>query len=387
MVNRRAMLLLALLGLGHGVLAAFEPPGLLEIHYINVGQGGSTLIIGPDGTRILYDFGNTGSDKDIVWYLRSQLKLDPAEGLHYTVVSHRDKDHYAGYRGVIQAGYEVLNANYGSGSRKRASKFMKKRWLDPAKGTQAGEARPIPVGKRVPLGDTAELVVVVANGKVMGIDEPFPVPNENDRSVALFIHYRHFHYILDGDLGSGSERCTKRQTRQKDLQTHVAKALLREGLMHKNHGVDVLHIAHHGSESSTSAAYYKLTKTVQALISVGRNQGRFRHPRQDVVGRVLLNGGIDGEAGKAFPRAACVSTDGAPPLQALFQTEQGIAGCSSTGCTSFQGEPAGDIVLRTDGENPYTITGTHRERGTIPSQSIAEEDFGHYTMDTLKSQP
>ncbi len=30
----------------------WEPSGQLEIHYINVGQGSSVLIIGPDGTRI-----------------------------------------------------------------------------------------------------------------------------------------------------------------------------------------------------------------------------------------------------------------------------------------------------------------------------------------------
>lgn len=33
----------------------------LEIHYINVGQGGSTLIIGPDGTTILYDLATSSA--------------------------------------------------------------------------------------------------------------------------------------------------------------------------------------------------------------------------------------------------------------------------------------------------------------------------------------
>lgn len=39
---------------------AYTPSDDLEIPYINTGKGGSTLIIGPNGTRILYDFGNVG---------------------------------------------------------------------------------------------------------------------------------------------------------------------------------------------------------------------------------------------------------------------------------------------------------------------------------------
>ena len=46
------------------------------------------------------------------------------------------------------------------------------------------------------------------------------------------------------------------------------------GWMKPDFGVDVLHIAHHGSESSTSAAYYKLMKPEVGLISVGLDQGQ-----------------------------------------------------------------------------------------------------------------
>jgi hypothetical protein len=92
--------------------------------------------------------------------------------------------------------------------------------------------------------------------------------------------------------------------------------------MSSERGVDAMHIAHHGSESSTSGAYYNLMKPEVVLISVGLNQGTFLHPREDVVNKVLLT----------TKRSDCVK---APPLKALFQTEDGIKGCSSTGCTSF----------------------------------------------------
>jgi beta-lactamase superfamily II metal-dependent hydrolase len=110
--------LVAATGLAYG---EFRPSGKLEIHYIDVGQGGCTLIIGPSGTRILYDFGAFDRRRDIVPYLRDVVKLDPSDGFQYAIVSHRDRDHYSGYREVVEAGYNVLVANYDFGSLKLAT--------------------------------------------------------------------------------------------------------------------------------------------------------------------------------------------------------------------------------------------------------------------------
>lgn len=326
--------------------AEFPAPNHLEIHYINVGQGGSTLIIGPNGTRILYDFGAYNGSENIVPYLRDVVGLAAADGLHYTIVSHRDRDHYVGYRDVIQSGYDVLIANYDSGSRK-TSDHIRTYWLNPAKRTTAGAVRSIPLGTAIALGDGAEAIVVAANGRVYGEQRSGSARNENDKSVALLVRYRDFQYLLDGDLGAGRETCTDHETQQKDIQTRVARALIRLGLITEKHGLDVLHVAHHGSESSTSAAYYNLVKPEVALISVGKKNQRYLHPRRDVMDKVLL--GPD--------RPSCVT---APPVKEAFQTEDGEKGCSATGCTSFAGRVLGDIRLVTDGRSGYTITGTGR---------------------------
>src|SRR4051812_41116066 len=93
-------------------IASFAISAELQIHYINVGQGGSTLIVGPDGTKILYDFGKANGRVHIARYLRDAAKVRPEDGIHYAIVSHADTDHYMGYRGVIDSGYDVLIANY-----------------------------------------------------------------------------------------------------------------------------------------------------------------------------------------------------------------------------------------------------------------------------------
>jgi beta-lactamase superfamily II metal-dependent hydrolase len=339
--------------------AEFAPSGKLEIRYINVGQGGATLIIGPDGTRVLYDFGWVDGHKYIVPYLRDRAGITPEDGLHYTFVSHRDADHYTGYRGVSEAGYDVLVANFDPGSSKTGVK-MEREWLKPATETSAGSVRAVPVGLAIALGDGAEIRVVAAgvvgeNGQLRK-DQAAAVKNENDRSIALLVRYGRFSYILDGDLGAGPETCTDHQTNQIDVQTRVARALIARQWINSESGIDILHVAHHGSESSTSAAYFNLMKPTVALISVGPNQHSFLHPREDVVDRVLIEGGT-------IPRADCAIAI----VEHVLQTDVGKEGNSSTGRTSFTGTPVGDIEITTDGKSGYNIITTGRSIDGTPT--------------------
>jgi len=71
---------------------------VLEIHHVNVGQGDSTLIVGPNGTTILIDAGNSGyfsldGGKIVFEYLES-IGINH---LDYIVVTHRDGDHVGGF--------------------------------------------------------------------------------------------------------------------------------------------------------------------------------------------------------------------------------------------------------------------------------------------------
>lgn len=328
---------------------------ILEIHYINVGQGGSTLIKGPDGITVLYDFGNYRAGKDLIPYLKQPDVLGDNKSIDYAILSHNDRDHYTGYLGLIDDGYDILIANYSSGWIENSNPFLNTQWLSPTGLTRAGQAKPIPVGETISLHDGAEIVIAAANGRIIGQQDNVSINNKNDASISLLLRYHNFQFILDGDLGSGPEECTEHQTDQTNLQVLVAQALIEEGYLDPAHGVDVLHIAHHGSESSTSSVYYNLMKPTVGVISVGIKNDAYRHPREDVVERVLIGGDIG--------RSDCVSET--PPLEYLFQTEDGStkSGLSSTGRTSNAGISSGDIVIRTDGDAFFDIYGSNRVHG------------------------
>src|SRR5438309_8801325 len=79
----------------------------LEIHYIDVGWGGSVLVKGPNGTTILMEAGNTGKGTTrVVPYLQS-IGIQPANGLDYTIAGHQHCDHIGGLDEVVAAGYDV----------------------------------------------------------------------------------------------------------------------------------------------------------------------------------------------------------------------------------------------------------------------------------------
>lgn len=316
----------------------------LEIHYINTGQGGSTLIIGPDGTTILYDFGVKKGEAGLVPYLDSVL--NGRKEIDYAILSHRDRDHFMGYRGLIESGYRIRIANYEPDGPKKNSPLYLQSWKNVTKNTPAGLAKPIPVGLNIALGNGAYVLVAASNGHIFD-GTVIDVTNENDRSIALFIDYGDFEFILDGDLGGGVEECSQHETTQKDVQTFVARALLNSGKISKEFGVDIFHVAHHGSESSSPARYLSLIKPKVGVISVGNPNCAYRHPRKDVMS--LLHGQNLSSSG------ACSEVT---PLTHVFQTDYGSENCllQTVGTeTSNTGIISGDIVISTDGMDFYRI--------------------------------
>jgi beta-lactamase superfamily II metal-dependent hydrolase len=312
----------------------------LEIHYINVGWGGAVFLKGPDGTTVLMEAGDTGKGTSRVVPYLQQTGIFPAQGLDYTIASHQHCDHIGGLPEVIAAGYNVRVKNYYNGSTN--SNNCVTAWNTAAATTTAGSPTIAPVGGQIALGDGAKLTFIARNGSIIG-GGTVSVSDENDRSIAVLVQYGGFDYLWAGDLGGGSSdgACTGRSTSQKDVETAVIQAISPGGAfpMISAGGIDLLHVNHHGSESSTNHTYMNLARPEVAVIGVGAGQSSsFQLPRVAVVEHVLL-----------AQATACVT---APPARVL-QTEEG----APTGPeTSFAGYAVGNIKIATDGVRTYTVT-------------------------------
>ena len=122
----------------------------LEIHYINVGWGGSVLVKGPDGTTVLMEAGNTGKGTAyVVPYLKS-IGIQPMTGLDYTIAGHQHCDHIGGMDEVVNAGYNVHFRNYYNGSTYSSSCATE--WSAAAATTSAGALVVPALGQQIALG-------------------------------------------------------------------------------------------------------------------------------------------------------------------------------------------------------------------------------------------
>jgi len=315
----------------------------LEVHYINVGWGGSVLVKGPNGTTVLLEAGDNGmGSARVVPYLRS-IGIQPAAGLDYTIAGHQHCDHVGGLDEVVQAGYDVRRANYYNGSATTSGCISD--WETAAADTTAGAPRVAPIGLEIPLGAGAKLTVVAANGDVIG-SSSVNVSDENDRSIAVLVQHGGFDYLWASDLGGGSGdgTCTGRSTSQVDVESHVIQAISPGGAhpLISAGGIDVLNVNHHGSESSTNSTWMNLARPAVAVIATGAGQAiNWYFPRKDVVENVL--------------RAAvtCVTA----PAALVLQTEEG----SPAGpLTSFVGYSVGNVKISTTGQTAFTVSADGR---------------------------
>lgn len=322
----RARITPALLALLSFAVARGALCGELRICVIDVGQGSSELIIGPDGTSILIDGGTSAKGtSDVIPYLDAIPSLH--RRLDYVICSHDHDDHYGGLVRVLGGGYTAgavwhcgLNAGFGLGT-------------------------PIQVGAVIDLGDGAFATCVGANGHYIDGAYVAPTTDKNTRSVALLVEYGDFDYLTSGDTPG---------TREDDLAGALVDFSNAPGdprhpgepFLNPDTGVDVLHVNHHGSKTSSTAAYLNALKPEVALISAGT---QFSHPTQDAVDRLL---------GRAS-YSACSSSAGQPtgvafPGAAVYRTTASGQGCPcalEADCPSV-----GDIVITTDGGSGYTLS-------------------------------
>jgi len=309
----------------------------LEIHYIDVGWGGSVFIKGPTGITVLMEAGNTGMGTQyVVPYLKS-IGVQPANGIDYVIGGHQHCDHIGGLDEVINAGYNIHIKQYYNGSTYSSS--CADGWNAASAGTTAGAPIAMPVGTVIDLGNGATITCIARNGSIIG-GGSVAVTDENDRSIALLIKYGGFDYIWASDLGGGPDACTGRSTTQLDVETSVINAISPGGAhpLITAGGIDLMHVNHHGSESSSNPTYFNKIKPAVAIIGVGAGESTgWDLPRIKSVDSVLL-----GSSG-------CTT---APPAYVL-QTEEGNPAGTNT---SHSGYCVGNIKVTTDGISIFTVS-------------------------------
>lgn len=221
----------------------------LSVHFIDVGQGDSTLI-SCEGENMLIDGGTPDEAQKVENYLKSQ----GVNTLSYVIGTHPHDDHIGGLVGVLGK-YQADNVIL-SGVTTTTKTF--ERLLNTISDKQSGIIKS-KVGNTYNLG-SAQFTILA----------PLAEYDElNDMSVVIRLTYKNNSFLFMGDASSISER--DMLSRYKDLSA------------------DVIKIGHHGSKTATSADFLNAVHPSMAVISVGRGNS-YGLPSSEVVRRVKKSG-------------------------------------------------------------------------------------------------
>jgi competence protein ComEC len=230
--------------------------GTVEVHYINVGQSVSTLVVGPTGETMLIDTGHYNDDGE---HVLQYLQRHGITRLDHLVVSHNDADHIGGNAAVIEY-FETegdgVGAVYDPGI--AASTQTYSRYLD------AVEEHDVTLYETRE-GDTIQFEGVDVS--VLGPPEPYLEGEaRNENSIVLKLTYGETSFLLTGDAEDDQEAYLVEEYGSQ-LQATVLKA------------------GHHGSSSSTSGELLDAAQPKAVIISSAYDS-QYGHPHEEVLQRL-----------------------------------------------------------------------------------------------------
>ena len=257
------------------VFTIFNSKKQLEIDFIDVGQGDSTLIITPTNKKILIDGGGSEKEEDNVGknILLPFLLKKKVLSIDYIIISHFDSDHCGGLLYIIN---EIKVKNIIIGKQYETSNNYEKFC-------------------KILKGKNIKVYVVEANqilkpDKNIILDIIWPYNQDmisenaiNNNSLVFKFKYKDFSMLFTGDIEELAEKNILNKYKKEKLNATVLK------------------VAHHGSKTSSIKEFIQVVSPKYAVIGVGKNN-KFGHPapktletlkssiiyRTDLMGEIIL---------------------------------------------------------------------------------------------------
>jgi competence protein ComEC len=302
MIGRGATAVSVIAILALGVLLVIHPlgpfkhayeRGRLSVTFLDVGQGDSMLISFPQGSLMLLDSGGRagfdsrdGDEADEDIFVEDRIGVGEAavapylwrrgiKRLDWIAASHGDADHVEGF-GEIVRGFEIGAAL--KGEQKRGDR-------PPDAFDKAALAANAPI-RTLKRGDAID--VDGARIEALSPCADQPSLSDNNESMVLRITFGARSFLLTGDI-----------EKQAEARLAESKNDLR---------ADVLKVAHHGSNTSSTIEFLERVKPQHAVISVAK-PSPFGHPHPEALARLRTTGASIWRTSECG--AITISTDGA----------------------------------------------------------------------------
>lgn len=229
--------------------------GEVSVHYIDVEQGDCELIVAGD-TRVLIDTGEAIYSNRVINYI-SSLGI---RRLDYVIASHPHEDHIGGMADVLDKFSigKVIMPEIPEKILPMTKNFERMLDVISRKGITAEYSQ---TGTNIPLGNGAVLQILA------------PVHDDyadlNNFSIVCRLIHGEKSFLFTGDIERAAEN-----------------DILNSGEYIRS---NVLKVGHHGSTSSSTAAFIEAVSPEYAVICVGEDNS-YGHPKQAVLDRLAAHG-------------------------------------------------------------------------------------------------
>jgi len=229
-----------------------QAPKNLEVDFLDVGQGDAILIKTTSGQNILID---GGPDKSVIKRLGENLPWWDKQ-IDLMILTHPHDDHVTGLIDVLKR-YRVKKILY-TGVNHNAPNYLS--WLKVVRDKKISLAI-INKKQTINLSKDARMEILYPDQSLLNKN----LSDLNDSSIIIKLIYGQNKFLLTGDA---SEK--------------VEEILLASGA---DLSVDVLKVAHHGSQYSSSQEFLEKVEPKIAIISVGKDND-FGHPSLRTIMRL-----------------------------------------------------------------------------------------------------
>ena len=216
----------------------------LKVYFFDVGQADS-ILISNNNHHLLIDAGNNEDGPKLVKYIKEDLGITEFD---YLIGTHPHEDHIGGLDDIIN-NFDIKKI-YLPDITTTTKTFEDV--LDAISSKELTITIP-KIGETFKLGE-ADLNIIYTGTNTSDL---------NSTSIIVKMIFGNYSYLFTGDTTS-----------------EIEKLILKENI-----DVDVLKVAHHGSEYSSSLEFLQKVTPSYAIISVGKNNS-YNHPSTTTINRL-----------------------------------------------------------------------------------------------------
>ena len=237
-----------------------------EMYMLSVGQGDGIFVRSKEGVTYMIDGGSTTKTGIGKYILEPFLLYHGASSVDYWLLSHLDTDHISGCVELLEEGYPIKYLVLTDSVKTEEDETTQEHFQTLKELCENNHTKILYVKASDTFGTKSLSFMCLSP------DDPSTFLGPNENSMVLKMSYGLFDVIFTGDIGSEQEEAILKQWKDNSKKEILS-------------GVEILKVAHHGSNNSNCSQWLETVSPKFCIISAGKNNS-YGHPGRETIERL-----------------------------------------------------------------------------------------------------